>query len=223
MEKINDIVVRERVVSSPLSIVQREDGSESRTVEGYAILFNEESLPLWDDEDGIAVEVISPDAVSKELLDTCDIKMTMFHNREKILARSNKGSGTLSYDVDATGVKFRFDAPQTSLGDEALELVRRGDIAGCSFAFRTRYYDGSCVSHEQSVVDGKVKEVYTVRCILDVCDFTLAADPAYPQTSVSALREKRESEKRALKASAGLAQRSRAEVSSMRAAARWRL
>lgn len=220
MEKINDIVVRERVVSSPLSIVQREDGSESRTVEGYAILFNEESLPLWDDEDGIAVEVISPEAVSKELLDACDIKMTMFHNREKILARSNNGSGTLSYDVDSTGVKFRFDAPQTSLGDEALELVRRGDIAGCSFAFRTRYYDDSCVSHEQSVVDGKVKEVYTVRCILDVRDFTLAADPAYPQTSVSALREMRNSLSPAPSPRRG---EWSAQVSAMRSAGRWRL
>lgn len=113
----------------------------------------------------------------------------MFHNREKILARSNMGEGTLGYEIDERGVKFRFDAPNTALGDEALELVRRGDIAGCSFAFSTRYWDESCVSHETEVTDGKVVERYTVRCMLGIYDFTLAADPAYPQTSVAALRE----------------------------------
>lgn len=183
------IISRERLVSGPLSVLQREDGSESRTIEGYAILFNEESVPLWDDEDGKAVETIAPEAVTRELLDASDIKMTMFHNREKILARSNKGEGTLGYEIDERGVKFRFDAPQTALGDEALELVKRGDIAGCSFAFSTRYWDNSCVAHETEVVDGKVVEHYTVRSILGIYDFTLAADPAYPQTSVAALRE----------------------------------
>lgn len=192
------ILVRERTACAPLSIVTREDGSESRTVEGYAIMFGVESDALWEDEDGKAVEVIAPEAVTRELLDASDIKMTMFHNREKILARSNNGAGTLSYEIDEKGVKFRFDAPQTALGDEALELVRRGDIAGCSFAFGTRYYDESCVKHEVQQVDSKTVELFTVRSILGVYDFTLAADPAYPQTSVTArelraeIKEKRE-------------------------------
>ena len=111
--------------------------------------------------------------------------MTMFHDRQLLLARSNKGSGTLSYGVDDKGVYFEFEAPDTADGDKAIELVKRGDIAGCSFAFSTRYYDRAFV--EESVVHGdKVEVTYRVKVITGIYDFTLAADPAYPDTSVEA-------------------------------------
>ena len=141
---------------------------------------------MWDDDDEYAVEVISPSAITKEFLDKCDIKMTMYHNREKLLARSNRGNGTLQYKVDATGVFFTFEAPKTNDGDAAVELVKRGDIAGCSFAFRTHYWDESFVKRTVSKDGKKTKITYTVNKVTDILDFTLAGDPAYPQTSVSA-------------------------------------
>lgn len=183
--KTQQIKTRQRATNSPLAVLTREDGSKSRTIEGYAIVFNEASVPLWDDDEGRAVEVIAPGAVTRELLDASDIKMTMYHNREKILARSHNGEGTLSYEIDERGVKFRFDAPETPNGDEALALVERGDISGCSFAFSTRYFDDSCVSCDVSRDGDKTVETYTVRSILGIYDFTLAADPAYEQTEVS--------------------------------------
>ena len=139
---------------------------------------------MWQDERGEAREVISRGAVTRELLDGCDIKMTMFHDRQLILARSNHGRGTLSYDVDGRGVSFSFDAPNTVDGDKAVELVRRGDISGCSFAFTTDYADDEDV--ERSVVrDGSArKETYTVKHIDGIYDFTLTPDPAYPSTFV---------------------------------------
>lgn len=107
----------------------------------------------------------------------------MFHDRQLILARSNNGAGTLTYTVDERGVAFSFDAPNTADGDKALELVRRGDISGCSFAFRTHYYDRAYVERSVERKDGKTLITYTVRSILGVYDFTLAADPAYPDTN----------------------------------------
>ncbi len=163
-----------------------EGEAPSRTITGYAILFGVPSEPLWSDEDSEAREVISSEAVTKELLDNSDIKMTMFHDRQLILARSNKGVGTLTYSVDEKGVSFEFDAPNTVDGDKALELVRRGDISGCSFAFATRYYDDACVERKANVVNGVTMITYTVRAITGIYDFTLAADPAYPDTSVEA-------------------------------------
>lgn len=160
--------------------------SPSRTITGYAILFGIPSAPLWSDDMDEGREVIAPGAVSRELLDAQDIKMTMFHDRQLILARSNKGVGTLSYTVDEKGVAFSFDAPNTADGDKALELVRRGDIAGCSFAFSTRYYDDACVERTVKVVNDRTLVEYRVKAILGVHDFTLAADPAYPETSVEA-------------------------------------
>ena len=193
---------REIFTASQLRLREIDGIEESRTITGYAILFDVPSAPLYEDEDEVIREVIAPGAVSLELLDKSDIKMTMFHNRQLLLARSNKGSGTLSYGIDDKGVYFEFEAPDTADGDKAIELVKRGDIAGCSFAFSTRYYDRAFV--EESVVHGdKVEVTYRVKVITDIYDFTLAADPAYPDTSVEAReivdalhqRQQREKEK----------------------------
>ena len=171
---------------TPCGLQVREAEGESRRIEGYAILFGVHSAPLWADEESEAREMIEPGAVTKELLDGCDVKMTMFHDRQLILARSKEGKGTLSYEVDTRGVKFSFDAPQTVDGDKALELVKRGDLAGCSFMFTTRYWDKDFVVREVEYRDNKKYITYRVRRITGIYDFTLAADPAYPATSVEA-------------------------------------
>lgn len=193
---------REIFTASQLRLREIDGTEESRTITGYAILFDVPSAPLYEDEEEVIREVIAPEAVSLELLNNSDIKMTMFHDRQLLLARSNKGSGTLSYGIDDKGVYFEFEAPDTADGDKAIELVKRGDIAGCSFAFSTRYYDRAFV--EESVVHGdKVEVTYRVKVITNIYDFTLAADPAYPDTSVEAReivdalhqRQQREKEK----------------------------
>ena len=188
MERNKDaIITRLMHTASDLRVREAKEGEgESRTITGYAILFDVPSVPLYEDEDEIDREVIAPSAVTMELLDACDIKMTMFHDRQLILARSKNGSGTLSYGVDEKGVYFEFDAPHTADGDKALELVRRGDIAGCSFMFSTHYYDNAFVSRSVKIVNGKTEVTYTVNVITGVYDFTLAADPAYPDTSCEA-------------------------------------
>lgn len=163
-----------------------EGEKESRTITGYAILFGVPSAPLYDYDDEEAREVIAPEAITKELLDGCDIKMTMFHDRQLILARSKNGNGTLTYTVDDKGVAFEFEAPHTADGDKALELVRRGDIAGCSFMFTTHYYDSAYVSRDVKRENGKTVVTYTVNVVTGVYDFTLAADPAYPDTNCEA-------------------------------------
>lgn len=164
-----------------------ENEKESRTITGYAVLFNTPSAPLYEYDDEQAVEIIAPGAITKELLDGCDIKMTMFHNRQLLLARSRNGAGTLKYTVDDKGVAFEFEAPDTADGDKALELVRRGDISGCSFMFTTHYYDSAFVARSvKANVGGKTLITYTVNVITGVYDFTLAADPAYPDTNCEA-------------------------------------
>lgn len=163
-----------------------EGEAQSRTITGYAILFNVPSAPLYAYDDEEAREIISAAAVTKEFLDGCDIKMTMFHDRQLMLARSRNGCGTLTYTVDDKGVAFEFEAPNTADGDKALELVRRGDIAGCSFMFSTHYYDTGYVTRSVERVDGRTIVTYTVNTITGIYDFTLAADPAYPDTNCEA-------------------------------------
>lgn len=175
-----------RIDCADLRVREAEGDKPSRTITGYAILFNTPSAPLWSDEDSEAREVIAPGAITKEVLDGCDIKFTMYHDRQLILGRSNKGTGTLEYFVDEKGVGFNLELPKSPNGDEALELVSRGDISGCSFAFTTRYWDSDFVERTAKVVNGATQITYTVKAVTGVYDFTLAADPAYPDTSVEA-------------------------------------
>ena len=185
MKNKEKLITRQVHTVTDLHIREAGEG-ESRTITGYAILFDVLSAPLYEYSDEVAYEVIAKEAVTKELLDACDIKMTMFHDRQLILARSKNGKGTLSYGVDEKGVYCEFEAPKTVDGDKALELVRRGDIAGCSFMFTTHYYDDAYVSREVKRVDGKTVIIYTVNVITGIRDFTLAADPAYPDTNCEA-------------------------------------
>ena len=186
METKDKVIRRCVCTPSELHIRETAEGeTPSRTITGYAILFNVPSAPLWSDEDSEAREVIAPEAVTKEFLDGQDIKMTMFHDSHSLLARSNKGGGTLSYTVDDKGVMFEFTAPNTVDGDKALELVRRGDISGCSFAFTTHYFDSDFVERQSKVAANGVKNItYRVKAVTGIYDFTLAANPYYPDTSV---------------------------------------
>ncbi|MDE6479262.1 MAG: HK97 family phage prohead protease [Muribaculaceae bacterium] len=183
-------IERSRLVGiDEIHLREAPEGGESRTIAGRAIVFDTPSTVLVQGRDWEVREKIAREAVTKELLDASDIKMTMFHDRQLILARSNQGKGTLRYEVKPDGVYFEFEAPCTTDGDKAIELVRRRDIAGCSFSFITDYSDREKVEYDAVTVDGKQIETYTVREIETIRDFTLAADPAYKETDVALLRE----------------------------------
>ena len=103
---------------------------ESRQVEGYALVFNKESKDL-----GGFTEVIEPSAL-EGVIEKSDILCLLNHNEDKgVLARCKFGKGSLSLLVDSVGLKYRFEAPNTALGNELLEGLRRGDITTSSFAF----------------------------------------------------------------------------------------
>lgn len=174
---------RELFTSTPLEIRESVEGESKRTISGYAILFDTPSAVLYEDGNMEVREVISKRAVTEEFLKQQDIKMTMFHDRQLILARSNKGEGSLSYSVDDKGVRFEFEVPNTCDGDKAFELVKRGDLCGCSFMFSTYYGDKDYVVVEVKRKNGRECVTNTVMAFTGIYDFTLAADPAYPDTS----------------------------------------
>ena len=156
---------------------EEENGN---VIEGYAIVFGQESRLLLD-EGKIVREIIMPGAVTRELIDKSDITMTLFHNRESLLARSVNGVGTLSLDIDDHGVKFSFVVPNTPDGMKARELVKRQDLRGCSFSYYSR----------QLSVEYKREGKETIRMVNKVdylSELTIGSQPAYTQTSVS-LRE----------------------------------
>lgn len=164
-----------------------EGDLQSRTIEGYAVVFGVESRILRDIE-GLPPyrEIIEPGAITEELLSKQDVKMTMYHNREKLLARSRFGVGSLRLSVDEVGVRYEFEAPNTVDGDTALELVKRGDLSGSSFIFWVGMGDFTREKGKDGIYLHRVKNIRRID------DVTIAADPAYEQTNVMA----REAEER---------------------------
>ena len=111
-------------------IEAREQGS--RTVSGYGSVFNSQS------EDLGFIETIDPNAITEETIKRSDVFATLNHDMDKILARCKYGSGSLELKCDDKGLYYRFDAPNTDLGDELLEYLNRGEIDSSSFAFTVK-------------------------------------------------------------------------------------
>ena len=149
-----------------------------RIVEGYAIVFNQPSRRLFDKASKkVFTETIDPRAITKAFLDEQDIKVLFNHSNDMLLARSTFGYGTLSYEIDDYGVKYRFEMPNTTTGNDVLEMIRRGDVFGCSFAFS---YAKEGIRDEK-----KNGENYrTVIKMASVDDFSIVVDPAYMGTYV---------------------------------------
>lgn len=143
---------------------------EKRTVEGYALLFGVRS-------DGLSFEEEIQRGSLDGVLAKSDVFALLNHDRGRgILARSKKGSGSLTLSVDEKGLKFRFEAPKTSLGDELLENIRRGEVDESSFAFS--------VSKDkwEKKSDGGWKR--TIEQIEELYDVSPVYNAAYSQTSV---------------------------------------
>lgn len=183
MEELKEI----RLGAAGLSLVRSQDPEKpSRRIRGTAIVFNAPTT-IWDDGDTELRETIQPGAVPESLLRDSDILLTLFHNPERILARSKAGQtqGTLTWDVDEKGVHFEAEMPPTADGDMALALVSGGDIDGCSFWAYLRREDVDTVTSKEGdrvVYTRQVKGFATIR------DFTLTPNPAYRQTSVGMAR-----------------------------------
>lgn len=179
--------ILKRTVELPvadLHLREEGEGGKGRTIEGYAMKFGVRSQLIndyWDEY----YEILEPGCISNETLDTQDFILSLYHDPHRVLGRSNKGQGTLSYDVDEVGVKFWCEMPNTADGNEALELVKRGDLDGCSFIYSTD--EKNCVDLEK-VTDENGMEVALRRVneIKTIYDFTLTWRPAYKQTECSA-------------------------------------
>lgn len=164
-------------------MVERAAG-EKTVIRGRAIVFGEPTV-LYEGDGYEVREVVDKDAVTKELLDRSDIKMTLYHDPTRILARSNKGQGTLSYKVSAEGVDFEFEPADNSDGRTLVTLVERGDLSGCSFRAHQDYEE---YERSRTVTrEGDLRVItYTICTVTDVLDFTVTGNPQYEQTSVEA-------------------------------------
>lgn len=168
MRKDNNIEAR-AIRSTPVI------NPDSRTVEGYAVVFNSQS------EDLGFYETINPSAITEEVLKRSDVFCLFNHDQDKVLARSKYGTGSLQLQLDERGLKYTFQAPNTDLGNELLEYLKRGDIESSSFAFVVSTDEGSEVWETRA--DGRqYREILKISELFDVSP---VFNPAYSSTSVS--------------------------------------
>ena len=145
----------------------REEG-DTLTATGYAAVFDRLSQSL-----GGFVERIAP-GTFRSTLKQADIRALFNHSPDALLGRSS--TGTLRLTEDDQGLRYEIDLPYTSLGRDVAELLRRGDISGSSFGFRT-------IADEW----GETEDGYPLRTLSEVAlrDVGPVTFPAYPDTEAS--------------------------------------
>lgn len=153
----------------------------TRTIEGYAIVFGKESRMMFDWFQGKNfTEIIKREAIKESDFKNWDIKALAEHDPSRLLARSFNGVGSLNLSIDEYGVKYRFEAPNTQEGDNALELIKRGDIFGSSFSFTTD--ESENVKYTKRADGSLLREVTKIDRMYDV---SIVTDPAYFGTNVT--------------------------------------
>lgn len=167
-----------------------EGEEEKRTITG-AIKYNSESEEMRDYWGDTFVEEIASGAFD-ESLKTRGVVGLWSHDTSQVLG--NTKSGSLRIDNTKTELRFELDIPNTSAGNDAWELIKRGDVDGVSFGMRVT--KNKWTSEMRSD-----KKVYK-RSILnaELYEISPVAFPAYPANEVSTreldgLKEFKEQEK----------------------------
>ena len=167
----------EEVPEAELTIETRANGTQ--VLVGYAAVYNRFSLPLREGGSQFR-EIILPGAFDKILTrqrGKQDVVALLNHNSDLILGRSS--SGTLELSSDDKGLRYVVTPPDTQVGRDTLELVRRRDLRGSSFAFSVDAKSGERWSSDEQ---GAVREIREVSSLVDV---SVVLTPAYPASSVT--------------------------------------
>ena len=171
----------------------QEGQTASRRITGRPIVFGVRShnLTPWSEYREV-YEVLEPGCISTEVMQKSDIVLNTNHRNDVscILGRyRNTDKDTLKLELRADGVDCDCDLPNTTTADDTLELIKRGDIDGMSFAFEDDWEDSeNGVSYERMRDEetGK-KEIWVrhVKRITALYDVSIVTHPAYEQTTVA--------------------------------------
>lgn len=146
----------------------RAELGEDRKIRGHAIVFGSMSLDL-----GGFREVVEPSFVDRTLREGVDVRAYFNHDQGQVLGRTS--AGTLRLRKDARGLGFEITPPDTTLARDLSKSIKRGDINGASFRFRTLEdaWDFKTTPPTRSLIDGLIGEI------------SIVSEPAYPATDVA--------------------------------------
>lgn len=149
--------------------VRKNDDSGAVTVSGYAAVFEKLSAPMFGFREKIRAGAFTK-SISKNR-----VKALWNHNSDKVLGSTK--AGTLRLEEDKKGLRFELDLPDTTSGRDAEISIRRKDVDGMSFGFRT-------ITQEWDESDAK--NIVRTLIDLDLREVSATPFPAYPQTNVKA-------------------------------------
>jgi HK97 family phage prohead protease len=144
--------------------------ADRQRIVGYALVFDVRSRDL-----GGFCEIVRSQAVGA----MNDVVALYNHEPGAVLGRTPQ---TLQLTKDDRGLAFVLDPAPTQAGRDAFELVKRGDITGASFGFRTKKDTWRKDTGRKDTADNMM-----VRELLDIelVEISLTAFPAYRETDVS--------------------------------------
>jgi HK97 family phage prohead protease len=170
--------IERRALPNQLAAVAMEtrDDGQAKIV-GYASVFYDNTpqteYPLWTD----CVERIMPGCFNRAMQED-DCRALFNHDPNCVLGRTTAGTCRLS--IDAKGLRYEVDPPDTQLGHDLAASLNRGDITGSSFSFSVT--DQAWITTESGV---DVREIRGVK-LYDVGPVTF---PAYEATTAGVRRE----------------------------------
>jgi HK97 family phage prohead protease len=170
--------IEKRAYAGGLEIRAAENEQNSRTVKGYAALYNTRTKirSKYGDE---FYEEIAPGAFDSAIKRS-DIKMCWNHNIDIVLGRYRRSaSDTLKIYTDSKGLAFELTMPESRQYE--LESVKRTDVDECSFMF-------DLPTDGLGEVISKASDGLAVRTITDfnnVYELSMVPFPAYKGTSAT--------------------------------------
>lgn len=151
-----------------------------RHISGKAISFDTESNDIG------FIEILHRGCITQELIDSSNIVFLYNHDYNQVIARANKGKGTLNIDLRDDGVYFDLEVPNTTMGNDLLENIRLGNITQCSFGFNYANEEGAY--KDEKIGDTWYRNVYKIGELYDLSAVTY---PAYDDTYVNARMQER--------------------------------
>lgn len=146
-----------------------EENSSEKIISGYINKFNTRSQYMG------FYEEVSNGAFDKTLADGHNIYAMYNHNSDMILGSTR--SGSLKLNVDNIGLHFELRInPNISYASDIAELVKAGDLEGCSFGFWVT--DDEWTYTEDKIDLRIIKE-------LELIEVTITPFPAYLDSEAS--------------------------------------
>lgn len=151
-------------------LTTRSSDDNGMTVEGYAMLYDQPSVPMP------FVEYIDRGALDN--VDLSKVLLLYGHDLNSVLARSD--AKNLQLRADDKGLWFRAALPDTTLGRDTYTNVANGNLKGCSVGFKIgddKWLQGN---------DGQV--IHHIRSFDQLIEISITPIPAYTETSVDVQR-----------------------------------